>query len=413
MAKILKEKGFAALFITIIILIVLFVIIAGLIFLALKESQISANITRSNNAYYVAEAGIEDALFRVKRNPAFQNISYAFGVGAGNAEIDISENIGGSLTITSRGEFLGAFRKIRVVYQIDFESVSFHYGAHAGEGGVEMRNNSIIYGNVFSNGNILGDQHADITDSVICAGEKIEKVSIGENAKVKNCYDSSIEGDLFYLAGGTIDCDVSGFEYEVGEVNPEDFPIPEETVEKWKDQAKEGEIISGNYTVNGVDYLGPAHIQGNLIVDNNSNLKMQGVILVSGDLTIRNNAILDLDEEYYDSFSGVIIVEGQVRLRPGGFIRGSGHPASYLMAVSLNNSLTDAIRIDNTSDGGIFFAPNGAILLNQNIKIREATAYKIILEQNAEIEYEIGLGNVFFSSGAGGGWKVLSWKEVE
>jgi len=106
----------------------------------------------------------------------------------------------------------------------------------------------------------------------------------------------------------------------------------------------------------------------------------------------KNNAVLELDGDYYDDLSGVIIVEGKTRIRPGAVLRGSGEQGSYIMVVSLNESLENAVQIDNTSDAGIFYVPYGAVLLNQRVKIREATAYKIILQEKAEIEYEIVSG---------------------
>jgi hypothetical protein len=47
------------------------------------------------------------------------------------------------------------------------------------------------------------------------------------------------------------------------------------------------------------------------------------------------------------------------------------------------------------------------------MKIREATGYKLYLDNNAEIEYEVGLEDTTFSSGPSGGWDVVSWEEIE
>ncbi len=411
--KLLNRKGFAALFITLLILVVVFGIIISLTVLSLNQQRISRNLTASSQAYYTAQAGIEDALIRIKNRLIFSQ-SYGFEVGDSLVLVEISDNIGGVRTITSSGNVSDRIRKIQVNYGSSSVHVSFYYGAQAGEGGVIMRNNSLIKGNVFSNGSILGSGRADITDSVIVAGEKIDNVKIGGDAKVYNCYNSTIQGDLFYVIGGTVNCDIVGISDEIGEINKEDFPISEEVINDWKKEAEQTEeVIFGNYDVGGIDFLGPVHIQGDLTLKVNSTLKMQGIILVSGDLKIENNAVLELDENYYHSLSGVLIVEGKVVIRPGGTVRGLVEQGSYIMIVSLNDCLENAVQIDNTSDGGIFFVPYGTILLNQNIKIREATAYKIILRERAEIEYEIGLEDVFFSSGKGGGWEILNWKEIE
>ncbi|KKT91018.1 MAG: hypothetical protein UW93_C0014G0001, partial [Parcubacteria group bacterium GW2011_GWC1_45_13] len=43
---------------------------------------------------------------------------------------------------------------------------------------------------------------------------------------------------------------------------------------------------------------------------------------------------------------------------------------------------------------------------------KEATAYGIILNNEAIITYESGLANVNFYSGPSGGWNIESWAEV-
>lgn len=409
MINLINQKGFAALLITLLILAVVFGIIISISVLALNQHKISANIIASTRAYYAAEAGAEDALLRLTNKLGFDP-TYEFQFSDIYITVDISDIIGGSRIITATGNTIGRIRKIQVNYAISSQHVSFYYGAQAGEGGVVMRNNSLINGNVFSNGDIIGMANADVTDNVIVSGGKLDKVRVGGSAKVDNCYNSSIQGDLFYVNNNT--CSVVGETEQIAEIAPEDFVISEEIIDNWQNEAKEGDFISGDYEVYGFETLGPAHIEGDLTLTNNSNLRMQGNILVSGNFRVENNAVLELDEEHYYSLSGVLIVEGKSVIRPGANLRGSGQPGSYLMLVSLNNSLDNAIQIDNTSEGGIFFAPYGAILLNQSIKIREATAYKIILQEKAEILYETGLENIFFSSGTGGGWEVLNWKEI-
>ncbi len=402
------KKGFAAIFIVIIVFVIIFTLFS--VFLFRQKLGFLNNLHNSFQAYYLAESGIEDALLRIKNNPSLSDFSYAFETEKGIVEVDISENIGGVLNIISKGEFLDTTQRIRVRYQIDSENISFHYGAQAGEGGISMGNNSIIEGNVFSNGDIIAKTGSvDVTDSVIA--KTIDNINIGQDAMAYNCLNAEIIGNLFFVDQQS--CQVEGNIEQIEGIEPKDFPISEEIIERWVKEAKAGEVIDRDYLVEGIESFGPAHIKGDLELSNNSTLRMEGTVLVSGDLLVRNNSVLELDQDYYQDLSGVIIVEGESQIRPGGILRGSGQQSSYLMLLSLNKSLEKAIQIDNTSDGGIFYAPYGTILLKQRIIAREVTAYKIILEQNAEISYEIGLENLFFSSGAGGGWSVLSWEKIK
>ncbi|KPJ56065.1 hypothetical protein AMJ49_05830 [Parcubacteria bacterium DG_74_2] len=142
---------------------------------------------------------------------------------------------------------------------------------------------------------------------------------------------------------------------------------------------------------------------------------MRGTIYVTQDFSIANNATIKLDPDY-SSTSGVVIVDGKSDIKNGSTLQGSGVVGSYLMILSTNPSLdpaNPAINVNNNATGAVFYTSLGVIRLRNNMKIREATGYKLYLDNNAEIEYEVGLMNTEFSSGPSGGWIVASWKEVE
>jgi hypothetical protein len=73
----------------------------------------------------------------------------------------------------------------------------------------------------------------------------------------------------------------------------------------------------------------------------------------------------------------------------------------------------NAIDIANNAGTVILNAQNGYVRFSNNAGAKEATGYKIILDNNAYITYDSGLANVNFSSGPSGGWNIISWKEVE
>lgn len=147
-----NQKGFAAFYITLLIMAVILGI-AGSIFISTwGEQKISGNIVKSSQAYYIAEAGIEDALFRLSKNPEWvrnTGITYQLKVDEATTTVKVSGIIGGSRTITSEGNMKERFRKIEVAYEVSTEKVSFRYGAQVDEGGIIMDDNSQIEGNVF------------------------------------------------------------------------------------------------------------------------------------------------------------------------------------------------------------------------------------------------------------------------
>ena len=417
-----QERGAALILSVTLILAVGLIIGSGLTYLTLTSIASTQNRVKSIQSYYAAEAGIEDSLLRLKNNMQFFSPN-TLAVGDSTANIDISEAIGGSRTIISQGNADNRIRKVMVTYIVTTDEVSFYYGVQAGHGGISMGNNSRIEGNVFSNGSILpsGGGTADITDTAIVAinGNKIDSANIGGDAYVHSCKDSNITGTLYYVSGGSVQNCTYGALVNMGpnEIEAENMPISPEQINKWKNEATTGGTISGDYILDGgeTDSLGPIKIIGNMLIDNNSILNITGTIYVEGNITLQNNVLIQLDSSF-SSLSGIIISDGKITIQNNADIRGSGLEGSFLMLLSTNNSLdpaNPAIDVSNNAEGAIFYASDGVIHLHNNITIREATGYKLALDNNAVIAYQVGLENVNFTSGPGGSWYVENWQEIE
>jgi len=423
--KIKNQKGIAVFYLTILILAVVFALAVSISILTYGEQKISRNIVKSSQAYYAAEAGIEDALLRLVKNKKWSS-SYTFQMGNATTTITISNILGGARTITAEGNALERIRKVQAVYKISTNAVSFYYGAQVGEGGMAMGNNSRIRGNIYSNGSVIPAKGGDkgfIDDTIIVAinGNRIEGLQVGKDAKAHTCKDSTIVRILTYVSGGSIQNCTAGetINTQPNEILAKDLPIPQSQIDKWKNEAEGGGIISGDYTISGkiTQDLGPKKITGNLLVDNNATLNITGTIWVVGNFRIDNGSTIKLDLNSYGSNSGVIVVDGKIKVRPNTYLRGSGEEGSYLMLLSTNPEVLDtanpAIDVDNNTDAAIFYTTQGLIVLRNKIQAREVTGYKIFLDNNAEILYEAGLEETTFSSGPGGSWEVASWKEIE
>lgn len=200
------------------------------------------------------------------------------------------------------------------------------------------------------------------------------------------------------------------------------LPISATTVQSWKDAAAAGGTCvepectaSGDFVVgNGeTKTLGPKKITGTLTVDNNARLIVAGTLWVVGSMQISNGCTVELAGSYGD-LSGVIISNDVIAVSNNCTFKGSGNPASFVMLLSDKNSPgSDVITVDNNSLGVVFYANMGAIKFANNAAAKEATAYKIRLDNNATLIYDSGLANAQFSSGPGGGWQMLQWREVE
>ena len=427
-----NQIGFAAIFITILVLVIILGIASSISLLTFGQQKISANIVRSSQAYYIAEAGIEDALWRLNNNPSMAAFSYNLNIGSGSTDVVIPDSIGGSRTITSLGDTLNRKRKVQVIYTIDSSDVSFYYGVQVGDLGLEMDSNAIVHGNIFSNGPITGSSNAKIYGDAISAGLsgeinslKIKSDEGGGNAWATTLDDCVIDGDAHYI--NIINSSVGGnhFTPEQGP-DPEDMPISSDDITEWKDQAVAGGIVSGYFLGgNDEDSLGPIKVDGDMNVDSNAILKVTGTIWVTGDLNLDSNVILYLDSGYgFDS--GVIVVDGFISVDSNVTLCGSGgyigqgecnsSVESYLMLLSTKSSSDSdnpAIYATSNTETAILYASNGFIRLGSNASLREATGYGIYMESNAEVVYEIGLADIRFTSGPGGGWQIVEWIEIE
>jgi len=150
-----NENGQIMLLVLLLILSISVILSTAVAALILNELKAANNVVKSAQSYYAAEAGVEDAVYRIKNNISYSN-PYTFTVGDGTATVDASGPLN-NLVITSKGDVNNRIRKVAVnlVATPTTTDVSFNYGVQVGYGGLHMGNNSIINGNVYSNGPIF------------------------------------------------------------------------------------------------------------------------------------------------------------------------------------------------------------------------------------------------------------------
>ncbi|MBI2450904.1 MAG: hypothetical protein HYV52_00995 [Parcubacteria group bacterium] len=163
-----KNAGFATLLTIVIILGLSLIIVSGFSVASLSNIRESKRAINSSKTQYVAEAGIEDSLYRIiagKQYTATNNLA----VGEGTAITNITD-VSGNKIITSLGNRENIFRKLETKLSVSTQSVQFFYGAQIGEGGATLNNGAEINGNVYSNGNIVMTANAKISGGAIVAG---------------------------------------------------------------------------------------------------------------------------------------------------------------------------------------------------------------------------------------------------
>lgn len=408
-----KEKGQAVLIAVIFFLIISVVVVSGFAFPTLKQAKIASDLLKSRQGFFLAEAGLEDVAYRIVKG--YEVVSPEALLLDNNTATTLIEDSPSGKTLTAEGDYQSYFRKIKTDLLIA-EGTSFNYGVQVGDGGLVMNNNSVVNGNIFSNGNITAQNNARILGTALVGTPN--RISGGRVSG--DVYANVCTGGTNLMNVGILHTNNAGncnnyvsLTTEGLPVIPLPLPISDEEIVQWKNQAATGGTIDGNYILtNGASgSLGPTKITGELIVDNGSTLEVTGTLWVVGKITLKNNATVRLAQSY-GPFSGMIISDDIILLDNGSISEGSGEEGSYIMYLSTSNS-SQAIEVKNGSEAAIVYTNNGTIKIHNNAFLVEVVGYGVNLQNNAVITYEIGLDNVVFSSGPGGGWAMINWKEIE
>lgn len=229
------------------------------------------------------------------------------------------------------------------------------------------------------------------------------------DARAHTVTNSTVAGALYCQegSGNNKSCDTS-----LPDPSPEPFPISEANIAEWKAAAEAGGVIDGDVNLSGSSSsLGPKKINGNLTLSNNYILTLTGTVWVTGNINLSNNVQVKLSSSY-GSDSGVIVADGTISISNNTVFAGSGQSGSYILLLTTNDS-GSAINVANNASTVILNAQNGTISFANNAGAKSATAKLINLSNGGTITYESGLINVNFTSGPGGGYDILGWKEVE
>ena len=446
-----------ALLITVVLILFAMLILVGIgTTFALKRAASSELDVQSKRSYFLAEAGLEDAVFRLKRGKNLPP-TYTLSLSDASATISVTPVLGGQ-DILSVADVRFLKRAARSFMKPGV-GISFPYGVQIGEGGLVMENTSKVIGSVYSNGNIIGNNSPTVTGDAFAAtisrighitidglarahlitdttvGESatstsdIDSVSIGRHGYADRIIDSTIGGDAYYqstISGSTVGGSTFPATPAPSDLPEIPMPIADSQLDTWETEAEAGGVISSPcpYEPASGSSLGPVKINCDLVIDGTKIITLAGTLWVSGNFSIENSAQLKLSPSF-GSLSGVVIADtisnrttsSKISVENSAQILGSGTPGSYVLVVSRNNSAEGggsevAIDIKNSSNAPVFYAPHGLITIQNNTNLKEATAYKLHLKNSATVTYESGLVSANFSSGPGGGWSIDSWKEV-
>jgi hypothetical protein len=358
---------------------------------------------------------MEDAYFRLKTAKTMGSTD-TITLEGNSATAIITDSGYNKKTISSLGDVSSRQRTNELILSTG-DGISFNYGIQAGIGGFVI-GNAIVYGNVYSNGNITGSNGAIITGSAFSVGASgvIDNVDVGQGGvgdiRAHTVTNSTVAGNLYCQTGTGNNKSCNTSQADPGVV---DMPITQAMVDKWKADAELGGTTVGNLTISSPATLGPKKITGNLAI--NANLTIAGTIYVVGNITTNNGAEISLSSSYGPT-GGIIISDGRVVLSNNAEFFGSGSEGSYVLLTTTSTcpagcSGLNAIEILNNVGAILVNAQNGTVHLNNNVELNEVVGNGIIIDNGAEVHYLSGLANSNFSSGPSGGWNIQSWGETQ
>ena len=423
------DSGQAMMVATILFLVVSITIIFGLAGPIIRQQEITSQFLLSRQSYFLAEAGIEDVVYQLKTAKLVASTEI-LSLGGNTTTITITNTPEGK-EITSVADVQNATRKLKTNIVLG-SGASFHFGVQAGNGGLIMENSSSVSGNVYSNGVVRGSGTANniIRGDVVSAGLNglIDNLTATSSAYAHTIKNSKIDGDAYYKS--ISNTTVLGTLYP-GSLDPatSTLPITDEQIEEWKQVALDGGVITTPcpYKITGPVTIGPIKINCDLeISGTNYTVTLAGNVWVAGNIEIQNSPTIRVAASFGNK--GVVMIadkpsnqttSSKIELENSAIFEGSGSPGSHVMFISQNRSAESgggevAIDVKNTVSGDLLvYAGHGEIMLQNNINLKEVSAYRIRLKNTAEVIYETGVIDLIFDSGPSGGYEILSWDEIE
>ncbi|MDD5165302.1 MAG: hypothetical protein PHG25_02070 [Candidatus Pacebacteria bacterium] len=430
MRKNLYNRGQVIILNTILFLAVSLLLINGVAYPILSHYTATQGLIQSKQSFLLADSATNEALYRLKNNLTIGSTE-TITLASSSATIIVTNTPSGKrVAITSPGNTYQ--RNIQLDLTLG-TGVSFHYGIQSGQGGFVLQNNSTVTGNVFSSGTVVGNGNT-IYGDVISAGSSglISGIYATGTIYAHTLQNSRAGKDAFYYSAATIDSytgsHVTGIKYPNStDQTPVDLPIDDAQITEWENDAAASGTATcsgGTYTITSSVIIGPIKIPCDLVISGSPTVTIKGHIWVTGNITIQNNSILKMDSSLGAQNVAIIaddptnrLTGSLISIQNNAAFQNSGTTGSFVFMISQNNSAenggsVNAITLSNNTTALVAYAAHGLIPLSNNISLKEVTAYKITLQNNANVIYDTGLPNTLFQAGPGGGYNVLNWTEI-
>lgn len=273
---------------------------------------------------------------------------------------------------------------------------------------------------------ISGGGGNTVYGDVISAGPtgSVSQIHATSSIYAHTITNSVIDKDAYYQTISGVSVGRNSYPDSVDQATSS-MPISDAVIAGWESDAASGGTINTpcHYQIDSNTMIGPKKINCDLEISGNTTITLTGPIWVKGNVTIKNSAIVRVSPSLSGKTLQIIADDpanptskGKINLDNSASFVGSG-ANSYIMLISMNRSAesgggVSAIETNNSLGGGvILYAPHGEAHIDNNVQVKEVTAYKLIIKNSAKVIYENGLQNVLFTSGSGGSYAFGGWGE--
>ncbi len=464
-------KGQAAIMIVFVLGMVAILIGLSQVKLGTLESFRGRGTAGSLQAYYAANAGIEDAILQIEKDPDIGSSEYPYNLNVGDLNVDVKikntdpEGTTKEITsVTKNGKYI---RRIKVVAWNSQTTPGFLNAIQADQGGVELEGTTSVSilpgytggGNVYSNSFIKGTKSAYDDKKNQCqksssaingsawAVTKIDKlensdsgVCITENAYSGNLNYCFVHGNMEAPGAPSSNCKYTGTYTNTSAPDPE--PLPSMSIDTFKSNFN-GEIFSGNCNLTGTNAvddcsdgtytIGNIKIIGDLIINPKEpgrEVEISGPVWVTGNIIISAGAFVGVEKSILD-ISQLIVADGTIISNAGvkfGININPTNPDSvaFLLFVSTlpsastetdvckenDKDIFNSIKLSSNTNSVLFYATNGCVLVNANGTFQGAIlGKKVRVVTNSDVIYDPRLQTAVFGLSNKSGWQVSSFKE--
>lgn len=440
MNKILYEnqKGVVAILTLLAVSVFALLIMTTMSVLAADELKMSGSESTSEKTFYAAEAGINEALYKMANSAPDSDPYYSTtinGVAVTVNKIPDPANPLRYIITSTADDPSGIKRELQLTAGNFSFSGGFDYAVQGGNSGVFLKNNSKIYGKdqciiiptrIYSNSSIVGygseNGRSEINGKVEVAWILGDTQEILDNVIIKNgnAYAHTINdtvtvinGQKHYIDLPTLtlpisDQDVQEWKDEITQaIDPINNPVLTPTNNKCPNENDSNPcyVINSNPTFNF-----PKKINADLYISNGNILTLKGNLWVTGNIYLKNNGTLRLDTNL-GSASAVIVADGKIIVENNYTICGAcdlvtkdvcGQPdkcgtcdsRSFLLLLSTKQSLDEndpAIEATNNSSSIIFATTHGTLKVKQNGQLVAIAAEQLYLDQRSNVIYNPNL----------------------